>query len=207
MRANDNHIAVVTLFEHARLKTELEPASQSHLDKCDHCRHRLNWMQTAANIGARELTYEPPQSVMDKVLGLGRNVFRLKQLRNFIVATLKFDSFSEPAPAGVRGKDAAARQMTYEADDVEIGLWLRRSEDGSLTLTGQVLSKSSGTIKTTPGHVDLIVEGDHIRTSPLSPWGEFSFPDLPQNQYGLQVSFLDRVLRVPSLPIINEGRR
>jgi hypothetical protein len=199
----NNHIEVGTLFERARLKTELDSASQTHLADCDLCRGRLSWMETTAGLGAQELAYEPPQSVMDKVLRLGQ-ASRLKQVRNFIVASLTFDSFRDLASLAVRGADVASRQMTYEAEDFEIALWLRRSEDRTLTLTGQVLSKSSGPIKESSARVDLVFEGDHMKTSPLSPWGEFSFPDLPQTGFGLYVSFHDRVLRIPSILVIDE---
>jgi len=138
---------------------------------------------------------------MDKVLHLGRPS-RLKQLQNFIVASLTFDSFRDLASVTVRG-EAASRQMTYEAREFEIGLWLRRSEDRTLTLTGQVLSKA-GPIKDSSAHVDLLIDGEHIRSSPLSPWGEFSFPDLPENRFGLYISFSDQVLRIPSILLLDE---
>jgi len=143
---------------------------------------------------------------MDGVLKLGRSASRLKQLREALVACLTFDSFSDPVPSGVRRNDAASRQMTYEADDLEIALWLRRSEGQTATLTGQVLSKSGGPVQDESAFVDLVAEGDHVSTSPLSPWGEFVFPDLPQTQYGLQLSVAGRVMRIPSLPMIDTGQ-
>jgi hypothetical protein len=196
-----DHIEIVTLFERARTKKEMDPLSQTHLDDCELCQGRLSWMEATATLGAKEPSYEPPQSVMDKVLHLGRPS-RLKQLQNFIVASLTFDSFRDLASVTVRG-EAASRQMTYEAREFEIGLWLRRSEDRTLTLTGQVLSKA-GPIKDSSAHVDLLIDGEHIRSSPLSPWGEFSFPDLPENRFGLYISFSDQVLRIPSILLLDE---
>jgi hypothetical protein len=203
MTTND-HIPAATLFECARLKAELDTAARSHLNTCDMCRGRLSWMEVAAQMGPQESAYEPPQSVMDTVLRLGRDTSRLKQLRNAIVALLTFDSFNSLAPVGVRRGEMTSRQMTYESDDVEIGIWLRRSDDRSLTLSGQVLHKSSGPVQDPSGYVDLVVEGDHFRTSPLSPWGEFVFTDLPKTQYSLQLFFLDKVLHIPLPPIIDE---
>ena len=198
-----NHIAISTLFERARTKTELDMTSQNHLRECEFCRGRLSWMETASGLGAKEPSYEPPKSVMDNVLSLGRPS-RLKQLRNFVVASLTFDSFKDLASVPVRTEGATARQMTYEAEEFEIGLWLRWSGDRTLTLTGQVLSKTAGPIKESSAHVDLVIDGDHIKTATLSPWGEFSFPDLPQTRFGLHVSFLDRVLRIPSILLVDE---
>jgi hypothetical protein len=199
-----NHIPVASLFERARLKTELDSAAQTHLDDCDLCRNRLNWMEVAAGLGPNELSYEPPQSVMNSVLRMGRNGSRLKQLRNVIVALLKVDSFTQLAPAGVRHGETTSRQMTFEGEDVEIGIWLRASNDQTWTLSGQVLEKSSGPVRDPSGHVDLVVEGDHVRTSPLSPWGEFVFTHLQKTPYSLQVHFLNRVVQIPSLPLLDE---
>jgi hypothetical protein len=200
----NEHLAIAGLFERARFKIELDSAAQSHLNSCDMCRQRLSWMEVAAELGPRELAYEPPKSLMDNVLALGRNKSLLKQVSNAIVALLTFDSFKDLAPAGVRHSKPMSRQLTYEGDDLEIGLWVRRSEDRTMTVSGQVLDKSSGPIQDASGHVDLVFEGEHIRTTPLSPWGEFVFTGLPKNQYSLQVFVLDRVLQIPSLSVIDE---
>ena len=200
----NNHLAIGSLFERARFKTELDSAAQSHLNSCNRCRQRLSWMETAAKLGPQEPAYEPPKSLMDKVLGLGRNTSRLKQVSNAIVALLTFDSFKHLAPAGVRHSEPMSRQMTFERDNLEIAVWLRRSEDRTLTLSGQVMDKSSGPIQESSGRVDLVFEGEHVRTTYLSPWGEFVFAGLPKNQYSLQVFILDRVLQIPSLSVIDE---
>lgn len=201
-----DHIALVNLFERARLNTELDGSAQAHLNSCHFCRSRLDWMQVAAGLGAGELSYDPPQPVMDAVLRLGRDSSRLKQLRNAVVALLTFDSFKQLAPAGIRSTQASSRQMTFEIHGVEIGVLMRLTEDRKLSLAGQVLDKLSGPIKDPTARVDLVIEGDHIMTSSLSPWGEFVFPDAPKAQYGLQVYFLDRMLQIPSLPSVDEQR-
>src|SRR3989442_2736852 len=139
---------------------------------------------------------------MEAVLRLGRDSSRLKQLRNAVVALVTFDSFKQLAPAGIRSTEASSRQMTFETHGVEIGVLMRLSEDRKLSLAGQVLDKLSGPIQDPAARVDLVIEGDHIMTSSLSPWGEFVFSDVPKAHYGLQVYVLDRMLQIPSLPSI-----
>src|SRR5262245_32916158 len=173
MMSRIDHIALVSLFERARFNTELDGTAQGHLDSCHICRGRLDWMQVAAGLGVHELSYDPPESAMENVLQLGRNPSRLKQLRNAVVALLSFDSFKQPAPAGIRSSSTSSRQMTFEARDVEIGVLLRRADDRTLSLSGQVLDKASGPIKDPAARVDLVVDGDHLMSSSLSPWGEF----------------------------------
>jgi len=204
MMSRIDHIALVSLFERARLNTELDSKAQAHLESCHICRGRLNWMQVSTGLGARELSYDPPASVMQNVLQLGRNTSRLRQLRNAVVALLTFDSFKQAAPAGIRSNKASSRQMTFEARDVEVGVLLRRSDDRTFSVSGQVLDKASGPIQDPAAHVDLVVDGDHVMSSFLSPWGEFVFSAVPNGPYGLQIYFLDQMLQIPSLPPIDE---
>src|SRR5438876_1385684 len=144
MESRIDHIALVSLFERARLNTELDGSAQAHLNSCHLCRGRLDWMQVSAGLGVRELSYDPPQPVMEAVLRLGRDSSRLKQLRNAVVALVTFDSFKQLAPAGIRSTEASSRQMTFETHGVEIGVLMRLSEDRKLSLAGQVLDKLSG---------------------------------------------------------------
>src|SRR5215467_7190493 len=109
-------------------------------------RGRLSWMETTADLGPQEMINEPPQALMEQVLRLGRSG-TLKRLRQFIVASLSFDSFSNLAPVGVRRAETADRQLTFEAGDIEIALSLRRLEDRKVAITGQVLRKSGEPIK------------------------------------------------------------
>src|SRR5207249_12332457 len=97
----------------ARLNTELDGTAQAHLESCHLCRGRLDWLQVAAGVGVHELSYDPPESVMEKVLQLGRNRSRLTQLRNAVVALVTFDSFKQPVPAGTRSSKASSRQITF----------------------------------------------------------------------------------------------
>jgi hypothetical protein len=204
---NDNtHLEIAALFENVRMQAALDAESQSHLTVCDLCRGRLSWMQTAADLSTQESEYAPPRTAVDRVLRLGREPGALRQLSNSIVAALTFDSFGEAAAEGVRA-EGLARQMTYRADDVDIALWLRRSEEGTMTLAGQVMSKSSSTLQDNSDYVDLVVGGDHLRTSSFSPWGEFLFPDLMPSSYSLHISLADRMLRIPSIPVIDDANR
>ena len=196
MTTNDSHIATEALFESARLHAELDAVAAQHLADCDLCRNRLSWMEVATSLGRQEAAFEPPEPVMDNVLRMGRSPGVFKQLRNFIVASITFDSFGALAPAGVRRAEAAARQMTFEAENLEISLSLQRSGN-RLTLTGQVLDKASAPIAEPAAKIDVVLEGDHVAGSTLSPWGEFVFPDLPAAEYALHLSIPGRTIRIP----------
>jgi len=192
------HIEIGRLFEAARLKAELDKDAQSHLQLCQTCRDQLSWLQSTSGLGTQEMAYEPPQAVLETVLRMGRPGY-LKKLSNFILASLTFDSAMSPAVAGVCRAEAVSREMTFDAGDLEIALSVRRSE-GTVSFTGQVLNRVSSRIEDPAARVDLIDEGDHVATTPLSNWGEFAFSDVKDARYSLQIHVLDRVIRIQELP-------
>jgi hypothetical protein len=195
--AADGHIEIGELFESARLKRELNSDVRSHIDHCAMCQDRLSWMQTATALGAGETGYEPPQALVDNVLRFGQPQL-LKKIRNFIVASLTFDSMTSAAPVGVRRTESTSREMTYQAGDLSIALSVQRSGDGKRSLTGQVLGPHSP-MDDISAHADLVVDGDHVANSPLSNWGEFRFQDLPEGTCGLRIQIADRTISIPKL--------
>jgi hypothetical protein len=194
---NAGHIEIGKLFESARLKTELDSDARSHIQHCTVCQDRFGWMQTAAELAASEVEHEPPQALVDSVLRFGQPQL-LRKIRNFIVASLTFDSLTSATPVGVRRTENASREMTYQAEDLEIALSLRRSANGKMTLTGQVLGQDSP-MDDTSARADLVLDGDHFATSPLTNWGEFAFQDVPEGPCGLRIQIAGRTISVPTL--------
>jgi hypothetical protein len=198
-----SHIDLGILFESARVNAGLDEASQSHADSCELCRSRIHWMRAATELGPNELQYEPPKAALDHVLRFGRSPQYLKKLRNFIVASITFDSFNSPAPAGVRSTASTSHEQTYGTGEFEVSLSFRPSEDGKFTLLGQVVGKYDK-IEDPDAYVDLILDGDHIAKSNLSSWGEFVFADVEAAQYRLQVHIGDMVIWIPQLQVGRE---
>ena len=91
--------------------------------------------------------------------------------------------------------------MTFEAEDIEISLSFRASDQRNFVLTGQVAGKSGEPLPDLSGRVALVIEGEHIATTALTPWGEFMFQDVPRGSYALQFALSDRLLRIRSLLI------
>lgn len=193
------HIDIGALFEFARLRAELDTASKAHLEDCAVCLDRVSWMQTAAETGSDERVYEPPEAAIENVLRLVRQPGQLKRLGKFVTASLTFDSSTSVARAGVRRAESASREVTFEADDVEIAISFRPSGQRKLTVAGQVLMKDSSPVETDSARAEIVQEGDHIESCPLSQWGEFIFPDLADGEYSLQIHLRDRTIRIPAL--------
>jgi hypothetical protein len=197
-----SHIDIGILFESARMNAGLDEASKSHVASCELCSSRIDWMRTATQLGSNEVQYEPPQPSLDHVLRFGRSPQFLKKLRNFITASITFDSFNSMAPVGVRSAESASRDLTFEAGEFEISLSLRPSED-KLTLMGQVVPKYVA-IEDPEAYVDLVLDGDHVAKSKLSSWGEFVFPDVGVAHYRLQVHIGDMVIWIPQVQVGRE---
>jgi hypothetical protein len=98
---------------------------------------------------------------------------------------ITFDSFLEPALAGVRGASGAARQLVMRAGefDIHIKIW---GEPEHRQMLGQVLCRSGGAFVQSAS-LHLIQHGDKLETATADETGEFHFPDLPVGDLSLQI--------------------
>ena len=100
--------------------------------------------QKVANTTAVEANYQPAAETVRvakaafavaSLTASGREVVRLAQLL--------FDSFSHPAPAGIRSAPTRIRQLLYRAQPYQIDLQIElRQESNRLVVTGQLLDVS-----------------------------------------------------------------
>src|SRR5437879_6842471 len=95
MESRIDHIALVSLFERARLNAELDGSAQAHLNSCHLCRGRLDWMQVSAGLGVREISYAVFCLNIKDVLRLGRDGSCLQQLRDDVMALVTCDRFQQ----------------------------------------------------------------------------------------------------------------
>jgi hypothetical protein len=204
MNEMENHVAIGALFESVRLDRQLDHNAQSHMEECEFCRERVNWMQTASKMAAQE-TYDPPEGILTQVLRLGRNRSLLKPLLNLIVASVTFDSFFALAPAGIRRTEDFSRQLTYEAGNIQVTVALKKTEK-TVILTGQVIGNDHTPVTDSTSRADVVVDGEHLASTELSSWGEFIFPELPIADCDLQICLADRVLRLPKIPLMDLSR-
>ncbi len=199
---DDNHIDTGILFEAARLNLEMDAEAASHLERCPMCAGRLGWMTMMPRFGSVENAYEPPESALENVLALARDPLGLKRLRDCMTAALTFDSFEQALDVRRGETGMGSRHLTYAARDLEIGLWVRRSDETTLTLAGQVISHSPELEVGESDRVDVVLDGEHVRSSALSPWGEFVFANLTSAEYALQVSLAGLMVRIPAISML-----
>ena len=202
MENTNTHIALSVIYDVLSGATTMDVATKAHLDACLHCRSEMRWLESMWGFSSRDQQAEPPDWAVSNAI----NVFQLKRpsLVRFateVVASLVYDSFNEPAPVGVRSRDLPARQALYKAEGLQLDLKIQLGAEDTGIIIGQVLSEDG--METAPEglRIDLSQKGDTVQSSSTNEWGEFLFQGLPHGNYEIQLSFPDRLVKLPPLSV------
>ena len=172
---------------------------QSHLaSQCAQCGQSLFvWSQLQA-IGARDSKYCPPADSV-RMVKLDFEAMRLQE--NETLGKVVFDSFFQPAIAGVRsGSAAAARQMVFEADGMMVDLRFDRPpRSACVSLIGQVLNHKAPRVSLANAAVMLWTEkGLVLAETTTNTLGEFHLEFEPQTRLRLSIEGVaGKVIRIP----------
>jgi len=157
----------------------------SHTEACGDCREQLQiWKQMHFSLKTRVLKSAPE--------GLVRNaeaIFEaptrawVPKLRE-IIASVVFDSFSQPALAGARGT-TTARQIVLRAEEFDIHVRIS-GESERRHMTGQVLARGE-TSFIQGAMLHLVHEGKRFESTSVDELGEFEFQGLPDGLLSLQM--------------------
>jgi Putative zinc-finger len=186
------HVNAEKLMEYmdGQLTEEAKAMIDGHLSHCSDCLQTRNelhqfviWLQT-------DSSYEPPAETLEWGVSLFQPMLQPKEsaggkIRK-IVASLVFDTFDEPAPAGVRRVGAPPRQLLFRAGDVDVDVKIEAVETNDrISLVGQVLSNTEKFFDNTP--VKLESHG-LVRYKTMTNFvGEFVFDEVPKDTYHLSV--------------------
>ena len=122
---------------------------QEHLASgCRRCARSVRLWSVVSSLGAQEPSYQPPEDVVRQVAARFR-LQRPPRLRERVAraATLLFDSFRQPLPAGVRGTSAPPRQMLFRAGPYVVKLRLEPQPGGSRTaIVGQIIDEQDPSV-------------------------------------------------------------
>jgi hypothetical protein len=118
-------------------KTNIE----AHLARgCSDCRATSDVWNQVQNMVSNEQSYTPPENVVRMVKQEFAAAFSTE--RASVLASLLFDTFAQPLPAGIRSGAAVARQLVYEAEGLSVDLRLAsQPHSGKVLVVGQVLDK------------------------------------------------------------------
>ena len=162
----------------------------SHLAHCAECSQMNQELQEFVIWLESDSSFEPPADVLQWGMSLFQPLLQTKEsvggkVRR-IVASLVFDTFDEPAPAGVRRVGAPPRQLLFRAGDVDVDVKIESVETNDrISLVGQVLSNNEKFFDNTP--VKLESHG-MVRYKTMTNFvGEFVFDEVPKDTYHLSV--------------------
>jgi len=177
-------------YRDGQLTEESKAMIDSHLSHCGDCSKMRQELQEFLIWLESDSTFEPPADVLQ----WGMNLFQplLQPTASVdgkvrkIVASLVFDTFDEPALAGVRRVGAPPRQLLFRAGDVDVDVKIESVESNErISLVGQVLSTSEKFFDNTP--VKLESHG-MVRYKTMTNFvGEFVFDEVPKDTYQLSV--------------------
>src|SRR5207302_10744443 len=123
---------------------------------CSKCSGMVRRLRRFAAAAAADAAYQIPEGAVRSACDiLGQQ--GLDRVLSFprLIAKLVFDSFREPALAGVRSQEQVMHQATFEAANYCVDLRLER-ERSSVTLVGQIVNRTQPGQKVSGAPVILI---------------------------------------------------
>jgi hypothetical protein len=204
---HDRHITLLEFAAHhlGTAPKELSGRIQRHLaSRCPVCQGAQEFVAHLTRVMRRDCQATPPESLVERARALFRfvpNAPAPEPSRYESLAKLIFDSYQEPAPAGVRGRFSPHRHMVFDDRGLVVDLRLE-AEAGSnrQAITGQLQSLSIEARQLEGVPLMLVAEGRVIECARTSALGEFHFRNIPCREMSLFVVCRDRMVRVPDIP-------
>jgi len=147
-------------------------AMQAHLETgCKPCTKVLHLWTRVRQAADRESTYQPPESAVRSVKGMG--AIHVRPTKAPLVRLL-FDSANSPLAAGVRSVSTVARQVLYGVGAYRIDLRMEPEMDSDkVSLVGQILNSAEPAKH--PSGVDVFLSKGRkvLAKSQTNGFGEF----------------------------------
>ena len=158
---------------------------RNHVQTCASCEKQLSdWEGIRSLLNRKNLESAPESTIrMAEALFQPPPVEERAGIRQ-IIASLVYDSFSEPALAGARGA-ASPHQFLLSAMefDIHIRVWNSGSER---RMTGQILCRDKQTV-VGGAQLHLLHQGKRFGSTEVDTFGEFQFDEVPDGPLFLQI--------------------
>ena len=185
------HVTVENLMDYIEGQgSDVEKSTlETHVKNCGECGELKQGFQALIARLREDASFEPSAELLESGINLFQPLAQHKRgasgLRKFI-ASLVFDTYDQPAMAGVRRVGAPPRQLLFRAGDVDVDVKIESMEaNDRITLVGQVLSSNAKFFDNTP--VKLESHGIVRYRTRTNVVGEFSFDEVPKDTYHLTV--------------------
>ena len=177
-------------FVHGLTQETERAAMQQHLDtRCEKCRSTVDLLQRLMAAAVADAQYQVPE----QAVRMARAIYALQgperiQVLPRIRARLTFDSFREPALAGVRSQQRIARQAMYEAGDYLLDLRIENERgEPKVSLVGQIANRVIPEQKLANVPVILAAGVEVLGRTTSNDFGEFQIEYEPRRPLSLYV--------------------
>jgi hypothetical protein len=182
---------------------------EAHLaNGCNDCAAARDIWTQVHTMALREAHYTPPKDAVRKAK-LEYAARSFESCKQPVLAKLVFDTFKQPALAGVRSAATAARQMVYEAEGMAVDLRFDEQPAAKkIFLTGQVLDRQVPRASLDDAAVIVWTDrGLALAETKANAFGEFSLELEPQANLRLSIQVIGRALiRIPLADLKPEPR-
>jgi|SRR5271156_1746856 len=176
-----------------------KPDIQAHLAAgCLECNAAEVFWRRMQTMALAEAAYAPPEDLVRLV----KLEFAAKQEirpEKWSVASLLFDSITQPLPAGLRSGDATVRQVVYEAEGLTVDLRFDRIvPSGSMSVVGQLLDNRVPREPLAGASIVVLTEsGQLVATTMTNGSGEFQLEFEPADHLRLTARVGRRRVQIP----------
>ncbi len=184
------HLNVEELVSYVegQARIDAKPVIEKHLNACTDCTEVSREIRNLLTRLQQDAAYEPPVQLLQQSIDVFQPVMQTpsgSKLRK-IIGILVFDTYEQPALAGMRHVGAPPRQLLFRAGAVDVDVKIESMEaNDRITLVGQVLSDGAKFFDNTP--VKLESHGVVRYKTRTNVVGEFTFDEVPKDTYHLTV--------------------
>jgi hypothetical protein len=172
-----SHFSVTEWVDFARGLTPPDRASlmRASAETCDECKSSSRFWGHIYELLTRESRYQPSAPALESV----KNAFPEEKPLPWLVkvadfATIVFDSFLQPALAGVRSSARSSRQITVESGAFVVDLQLESDTvQHQYSLTGQILASGNSAAQIGGAEVVLLSPDKVVQKTRANELGEF----------------------------------
>jgi hypothetical protein len=167
---------------------------KEHLELCRDCAgHVEEWRIVGIALRRSHLKSAPDEDVRKAMSLFPTSPQHKRSAIRSVIASIIFDSFAEPALAGVRSGAAATRQLVMHAEefDIHVKIW---GDSDQRQMLGQLLPRNGKNFVST-ARFHLLRNGERIETTAVDDVGEFHFGYVPEGDLSLQID-------LPNLTVI-----
>ena len=172
---------------------------------CRKCADNRQWYERVRRVAKSDDSREPPPWVLKRALKLfDKTRWQDRPVDNLgrIVASLVFDSLSQPALAEVRSAEMSDRQLLYRAGRYSIDLQIALCDQSTAELNGQVLRENeSGFESVARLPLKLIGKSEEQYAGVTNEVGEFFIQKLNVGYYDLLIETREGSVAVTQLPV------